>query len=52
MKNPVAKFSRVFNTAAIFRDRKKDDRRGKVKHKNRRDTNEQTQPSTTNYYDT
>ena len=33
MKNPVAKHARSFNKAAVHVDRKKNSKRGKVKHK-------------------
>lgn len=33
MKNPVAKFARKFNKAAVQKDRKKADKRGYTKHK-------------------
>jgi hypothetical protein len=36
INNLVAKHSRKVNRAQTFRDRKKDDRRGYVKHKNDR----------------
>ena len=35
MNNLVAKHARTFNKAATHRDRKKDVKRGKVKHKKR-----------------
>jgi hypothetical protein len=34
MKNPVAKFSRKFNKAKVYVDRKKAMKRGKLKYKN------------------
>lgn len=32
-RNPVAKYARDFNVAAVHRDRKKDNRKGYRKHK-------------------
>ncbi|AAQ17994.1 hypothetical protein Aeh1ORF324c [Aeromonas phage Aeh1] len=37
MNNFVAKHAREFNKAAVMVDRKKDAKRGKVKHKNKID---------------
>jgi hypothetical protein len=33
MNNLVAKHARTFNKSAVYRDRKKDAKRGKTKHK-------------------
>jgi len=33
--NPVAKYAKQFNKAAVFKDRKKAAKRGETKHKNR-----------------
>lgn len=35
LRNPVAKHARKFNKASVQRDRKKDDKRGYTKHKNK-----------------
>jgi len=39
MKNPVAKFSRKFNKAKVYKDRKKAGKRGYVKHKSKQKEN-------------
>jgi hypothetical protein len=49
MKNPVAKHARKFNKGGPMRDRKKDDKRGYMKHKGKQQREDDQQTDTTGH---